>query len=200
MKPWLNDPRGRQLEAFLGVWGIKTSLIETTNDLMSDACTLYGIPMQMGHTVSSLAAEIEALGRKERKVRVSANLGWFTDRDAPATKPGTQLITQEGLEKMMADSKPQMIDGADMDCVGELDIDPAQLLRKVVSAVISGGHGHLLYEFPEVLAFFKSRIPSRSELAGHTGIDERMFEAKAKWPNLSDAGLSLIHISSPRDA
>lgn len=184
MKPWLSEPRGRQLEAFLGVWGIKTSLIETTNDLIADACTLYGIPIICVETVESLSAKIEALGRKERKRRVAANIGYFPDRDAPTTKQSGQPITAEALGNMMADSKPQMVDGAPMDCVGELDIDPAQLLRKVVSAVISGGYGHLLYEFPEVLSFFGSRIPARSELAGHTGVDERMFEAKAKWPNV----------------
>lgn len=183
MKPWLHEPRGRQLEAFLGVWGIKTSNIETTNDLLADACTLYSIPLRIGQTVETVADEINALGRKERKARVEANLGYFTDRQPTGSKT-EQPITEEGLDKMMADSKPVMIDGEPMDCVGELDIDPAKLLRKVVSAVISAGQGHILYEFPEVLAFFGSRIPRREELTGHTGVDERMFEAKAKWPNL----------------
>ena len=183
MKPWLSEPRGRQLEAFLGVWGIKTSQIETTNDIIADACTLYSIPMTIGMTVETVADQINALGRKERRVRAQANIGFFSDRQ-PTTSKTEQPITEEALEKMMANSAPQMIDGADMDCVGELDIDPAKLLRKVVSAVISGGQGHILYDFPEVLAFFGSRIPSREELAGHTGVDERMFEAKAKWPNL----------------
>jgi hypothetical protein len=183
MKPWLSEPRGRQLEAFLGVWGIKTSNIETTNDLIADACTLYSIPIAVGMSVESLADEINALGRKERKARAEANIGFFTDRQ-PTTAKTEQPITDEALEKMMADSKPQMIDGASMDCIGELDIDPAKLLQKVVSAVISAGQGHILYEFPEVLAFFGSRIPSREELAGHTGVDERMFEAKARWPNV----------------
>ena len=95
-----------------------------------------------------------------------------------------QKITMAGLEKMFAESQPQLVSGASQDCVGELDIDPARLLKKVVAAVISHGQGHILYEFPEVLEFTKSRIPSRSEIEGHTGIDERMFEAKAKWPNL----------------
>lgn len=93
-------------------------------------------------------------------------------------------ITIEGIERMMADSKPQLVDGAGQDCVGELDIDPAKLLRKVVSAVISSGQAHILYEFPELLEFMGSRIPHPSEVEGHTGIDARMFEAKAKWPNL----------------
>lgn len=181
MKPWLSEPR--QLEAFLGVWGIKTSQIETTNDLIADACTLYRIPMTIGMTVETVADQINALGRKERKARAEANIGFFSDRQSVTSKT-EQPITEEALEKMMADSKPQLVDGASQDCIGELDIDPAKLLRKVVSAVISGGQGHILYDFPEVLEFFGSRIPSREELAGHTGVDERMFEAKAKWPNL----------------
>lgn len=182
MKPWLSEPRGRQLEAFLGVWGIKTSAIETTNDLIADACTLYDIRIKVDQTVGSVAEEIEALGRKERKARAEAKIGYFVDRSSK--KQTGQPVTDEALEKMMADSRPNLVDGASQDCVGELDIDPAQLLRKVVSAVISHGQGHVLYEFPELLEFMKSRIPSRSELSGHSGIDERMFEAKAKWPNL----------------
>lgn len=182
-KPWLAEPRGRQLEAFLGVWGIKTGQIDTTSDLIADACTLYGIQIRIGQTVETVANEIHALGRKERKARVEANIGLFSDRN-PVTAKTEQPITDEALEKMMADSRPQLVDGAGQDCLGELDIDPASLLRKVVTAVINGGHSHLLYDFPEVLEFFGSRIPSREELAGHSNVDERMFEAKAKWPNL----------------
>lgn len=182
MNPWLSEPRGRQLEAFLGVWGIKTSEIETTEDLIADACTLYEIPITIGLSVETVAAQIEALGRKERKSRVEANIGFFPDR--ADKKQSAQPITQEGLVKMFADSQPKLVSGASQDCIGELDIDPTRLLKKVIAAVISHGQGHILYEFPEVLEFTKSRIPSRSELEGHTGIDERMFEAKANWPNL----------------
>lgn len=182
MKPWLSEPRGRQLEAFLGVWGIKTSEIETTEDLIADACTLYGLTIEVGVSVESIASQIEALGRKERKARVEANIGFFPSRAEKKQTP--QPVTQEGLEKMFSESQPKLVSGASQDCVGELDIDPARLLKKVVSSVISYGQGHILHEFPELLEFLGSRIPSRDELSGHTGIDERMFEAKAKWPNL----------------
>ena len=181
MKPWLSEQRGRQLEAFLGVWGIKTSEIETTSAIIVDAATLYGIEC-VGQSVDEIAAEIEALGRKERKARVEANIGLFTERAEKKQTP--QPVTQEALEKMFADSKPKLVSGASQDCMGELDIDPVSLLKKVISAVISHGQGHILYDFPEVLEFTNSRIPSRSELSGHTAVDERMFEAKAKWPNL----------------
>ena len=92
-------------------------------------------------------------------------------------------ITQDGLQRMMDASEPNLIDGAPFECEGELDIDPAQLLRKVVVAVISYGQGHILYEFPEVLAFFGSRIPQRDEVKHLYAVDERMFEAADKWPN-----------------
>ncbi|MBD8556329.1 hypothetical protein IFT84_17615 [Rhizobium sp. CFBP 8762] len=194
MKPWLSEPRGRQLEAFVGVWGIKTSRYESTSDLVLDARLLFGLA-QAGDegfwSVEETAEAIEALGKKERVSRAWKNLCLVaidTD-DAPTVSAVDAPITSEALEKMMADSKPKLIDGADMDCSGELDIDPAKLLRKVVSAVISGGQGHILYDFPEVLAFFGSRIPSRSELSGHTAVDERMFEAKANWPNLKPGAL-----------
>ncbi len=183
MKPWLSEPRGRQLEAFVGVWDIKTSRFNTANELIFVACGLYDLSFDEIDTVEKAAEAIEALGKKARGELARKNRGAlaldekiFADPDAP--------ISREGLERMMAASKPQMIDGASMDCIGELDIDPAKLLRKVVSAVISHGQGHILYDFPEVLAFFGSRIPHRHELEGHTGVDERMFEAKAKWPNL----------------
>ena len=187
MKPWIYEPRGRQLEAFLGVWGIKTSRYQTTEELVIDACILFDLVGVKGPelwSVEEMAAEIEALGKKERGIRARANRHLIASTEDGDAKPADAPVTAEALEKMMADSQPQMIDGADMDCIGELDIDPAKLLRKVVSAVISHGQGHVLYDFPEVLAFFKSRIPHRHELEGHTGVDERMFDAKAKWPNL----------------
>jgi hypothetical protein len=92
-------------------------------------------------------------------------------------------ITEDRLQRMMDASRPQMIDGEPFECVGELDIDPASLLRKVVGAVISYDQGHILWEFPEVLAFFGSRIPQREEVAGQTHVNEAMFEAADKWPN-----------------
>lgn len=184
MKPWLSEPRGRQLEAFVGAYGIRTSQFKTTGELIWFALRLFGIDPADIKTVELAADTIEALGKKERGVRARANRDVVFPPDSVGDIPKEGPVTHESLVKMMADSKPQMIDGADMDCVGELDIDPAKLLRKVVSAVISHGQGHILYEFPEVLAFFGSRIPHRHEVAGHTGTDERMFEAKAKWPNL----------------
>lgn len=185
MKPWLSEPRGRQLEAFVGVWDIKTSRYETIEELVYEACLLFGLDTAKFWGVDETASAIEALGKKERGNLARANRHLIaSSEDEPTTKTPDAPVTEEGLAKMMADSQPQLVDGAHMDCTGELDIDPARLLRKVVSAVISAGQGHILYEFPEVLSFFGSRIPSREELANHVGIDERMFEAKAKWPNL----------------
>ncbi|TIO15600.1 MAG: hypothetical protein E5X86_19710 [Mesorhizobium sp.] len=60
------------------------------------------------------------------------------------------------------------------------EFDTADLLRKVVVAVINQGQGHILYDLPDVLAFFGSRIPERHEVSHLHGIDERMFEAAAR--------------------
>lgn len=96
---------------------------------------------------------------------------------------GATRIAHESLQRMMERSKPEMVDGEPFDCAGELDIDPAQLLRKVVSAVISAGRADILWEFPDVLAFFGSRIPQREEVAHLHNVDQRMFDAADKWPN-----------------
>jgi hypothetical protein len=184
VKPWLSEPRGRQLEAFVGAYGIKTSQFKTTGELIWFALRLFGIDPTEIKTVELAADTIEALGKKERGIRARENRDVIFPPDSVGEIPKEGPVTHEALVQMMADSKPKLVSGADMDCVGELDLDPAKLLRKVVSAVISAGQGHILYDFPEVLSFFGSRIPSREELSGHTGVDERMFEAKAKWPNL----------------
>lgn len=185
MKPWLNEPRGRQLEAFVGVWDIKTSRYETTAELLSAAKVLFGLEDGLWF-VEEMAAAIDALGKKERGLRARANRHMIAVEEDGESKVSVDVaMTTEGLEKMMADSAPQMVSGAGQDCIGELGIYPARLLRKVVSAVISAGQGHVLYEFPELLEFMGSRIPSREELSGHTNVDERMFEAKEKWPNLA---------------
>lgn len=92
-------------------------------------------------------------------------------------------VKTEHLQRMMDASAPNMIDGEPFECEGELDIDPAKLLRKVVVAVINNGRSDILWEFPDVLAFFGSRIPQRHEVAGLHKVDERMFEAADNWPN-----------------
>lgn len=92
-------------------------------------------------------------------------------------------VTQADLERFMDESAPDLIDGEPFGVEGDLDVDPASLLAKVVTAVISHGHAEILWEFPEVLAFFGSRIPDRSEVAHLHNVDERQFEAADKWPN-----------------
>lgn len=92
-------------------------------------------------------------------------------------------VSEERLQQIMDDSKPDLIDGEAFECDGELDIDAATLLRKVVSAVISHGQGHILHEYPDVLAFFGSRIPQREEVAHQHNLDERAFDAADQWPN-----------------
>lgn len=117
-----------------------------------------------------------------KKTLLTHGVPYQADLNAFGGKPEVP-VTEAGLSKMMDESKPQLIDGEPFECIGELDIDPASLLRKVVSAVISYGHSDILWEFPEVLAFFGSRIPQRNEVAHLHNVDERMFEAADKWPN-----------------
>lgn len=54
----------------------------------------------------------------------------------------------------------RLIDGERFGVQGQLDVDPAKLLHKVVMAVINAGHADCLYEFPDVLAYFKARMPT----------------------------------------
>lgn len=96
----------------------------------------------------------------------------------------SNLLTKDRIELMMRRQEEFLVSGEDQDCTGELDIDPVSLLRKVVSAVINHGQQSILWEFPELLEFMGSRIPSREELSGHSGVDQRMFEAKENWPTL----------------
>jgi hypothetical protein len=185
-KPWKSEPRGAQLEAFVGAYRIPTGRISSTADLLWCAGALFGIDTPAA--VDTAVETIEALGKKERSARAHKNreivleIVGEVSSDLPKAA-GSSSITQQGLSRMMETSKPQMIDGDPFECTGELDIDPAQLLRKVVSAVISAGRADILWEFPDVLAFFGSRIPRREEVAHLHNIDERMFEAADKWPN-----------------
>lgn len=180
-----------QIEAFIGTWGIKTSDFNSTAHLLDLASKLFGIrntgvPGQMAEAISSL-------GKRERKKRVEENMVIVfghprkprSDKDAKIMeyKKDREQFTPNQLQKMMNNSHPRLIDGATVDCEGELDIDPAKLLRKVVSAVISSGHADILWEYPEVLAFFGSRIPYPDEVAHLHNVDTRMFEAADRWPN-----------------
>lgn len=65
------------------------------------------------------------------------------------------------LDRMMASATTRMVDGGPFGVSGELDIDPAKLLRKVVVAVINAGHASCLYDFPDVLAYFGARRPAQ---------------------------------------
>lgn len=195
-KPWKSEPHGPSLEAFIGAYRIPTGGIETTEELLWHARKLFDLDEHLPRSISVTVEAIESLGKKERSTRAHRNrdmiLEILVDMAADkAVQPGKLKptsreeapITQSGLQRMMDNSKPDLVDGEPFDVVGELDIDPAQLLRKVVSAVISAGRADILWEFPDVLAFFGSRIPQREEVAHLHNVDQRMFEAADKWPN-----------------
>lgn len=185
-KPWTVEPRGRQLEAFVGAYGIRTGQFKTTRELIWFACRLFGVDPVGMETVDAAASAIEALGKKERGARARQNREVIfpaEDFSAAPAKAADAPVTADSLYRMMANSSPELTDGTPFNVAGELDIDPAQLLRKVVSAVISAGRAEILWEFPEVLAFFGARIPDRADAAHLHKTDERMFEAADKWPN-----------------
>ncbi len=186
---WPNGSAERKIEAFIGAWGVKTGDIVDTEHLLELASRLFeventGLP-------GGMMAVIDRLGPKGRKAMAQKNLKTVMGSDGrfdpnwngqAAPTVGGQ-VTQPALQRMMDASRPEIIDGAPFGVAGDLDLDPAQLLRKVVSAVISAGRADILWEFPEVLAFFGARIPDRAEVQGHHHVDHRMFDAADKWPN-----------------
>mgnify|MGYP006348041289 CR=1 FL=1 len=191
-KRWPDGSPERKIEAFIGAWGVKTGDIVDTDHLLELAARLFEV--DNNGIADRMMVTIDQLGPKGRKARAQKNLkevmgsaGRFSP-DWKGTVDDTQagggsLITGAALERMMASSMPQMVDGDPFEVVGELDIDPAQLLRKVVSAVISAGRADILWEFPEVLAFFGSRIPQREEVAHLHNVDMRQFDAADRWSN-----------------
>lgn len=176
----------KRIEAFIGAWGIKTSSIETAEELRFLASRLFEIDLL---DAAEMATSIDALGRKKRKFLANRNLdrvfgdGGQSLNAQHGVAENAGEISQHSLARMMDNSAPQMIDGEPFNCAGEMDIDPAKLLRKVVVAVINAGRADILWEYPDVLAFFGARIPERSEVEHLHGVDERMFEAAERWPN-----------------
>lgn len=181
MARWENGSPERKIEAFIGAWGVKTGDIVDTDHLLELAARIFEI--DNSGMADRMAERISALGAKVRKALAQKNIQDVMGEVPKGASGAVPSYTQESLQRMMDTSKPDLIDGEPFGCVGELDIDPAALLRKVVGAVISHDQGHILYEFPEVLAFFGSRIPSRDEVAHLHNVDERMFDAADKWPN-----------------
>lgn len=47
------------------------------------------------------------------------------------------------------------------------DTTAHDLLRKVVTAVVESGHASDLYDYPDVLDYFGSRVPETHEIADH---------------------------------
>lgn len=82
---------------------------------------------------------------------------------APAPAGEVQRPTQTMLDRMMESAEPELIDGEPFGVEGQLEVNPAKLLHKVVMAVINAGHAADLYDFPEVLAYFGARLPATGE-------------------------------------
>lgn len=173
----------KRIEAFIGAWGVKTSEIADADHLLELASRLFEI--ENSGVESQMADRIAALGKPERKRLAHKNMqDVFGGNPREMTiEPVSSGVSEQGLQKMMNASSPQPIDGAPFNCTGEIDIDPAQLLRKVVSAVISAGRADILWGFPEVLAFFGAKVPLQPDVEHLSSVDQRMFDAAEKWPN-----------------
>lgn len=180
---WENGTPERKIEAFIGAWGVKTGDIANVNELLDKASRVFEV--ENTGDAATVCEAIKALGPAGRKALASRNVIAVMGESSlvDGGRADRTRYTEDNFERMMAKSKPELIDGAPFECEGQLDIDPAQLLRKVVSAVISSGNAPILREFPEVLAFFGSRIPQRHEVEHLHNVDETMFEAAEKWPN-----------------
>lgn len=192
---WENGSPERKIEAFIGAWGVKTGDIVDTDHLLELAARIFEV--ENTGLAGRMMSAIEALGPKGRKALAQKNIkaamgdaGRFSPEWGATTGAMAAPGGGEALQRMMDASAPNLIDGEPFSVIGELDIDPAQLLRKVVSAVISADRADILWEFPEVLAFFGSRIPHREEVAHLHKVDQRMFDAADKWPNRDHAPAS----------
>lgn len=190
---WGNGSPERKIEAFIGAWGVKTGEIVDTDHLLDIASRIFEI--DNSGLAARMADQITALGAKGRRAKAEKNIArvmgdsgrfspdWGKEFKATQAATGSSQITEPGLHRMMDASQPHMIDGDGFEVVGDMDIDPAQLLRKVVSAVIGAGRADILWEFPEVLAFFGARISQREEAAHLHNVTPGMFAAADAWPN-----------------
>lgn len=74
-KPWIDETGGRQLEAFLGSRGMRTSEIFTTEELIQTAATVFEIPMET--TCQQMAVAIARIPQAQRRVLAEKNIGSF---------------------------------------------------------------------------------------------------------------------------
>ena len=96
---------------------------------------------------------------------------------------GTNLLTEKRLEKLFKSTREAADKGVEIPSNGEMDIDPAKLLKKVVTAVVNYGHADILYEFPELLEFLGARIPSEDELKSQAELFNVYRKSNSTSPN-----------------
>lgn len=95
-KPWLSEPGGAQLQAFLGVWGVRTSEFADTTDLLMKAADVFEIPM--ASTCAEMAAAIEAIPKKQRSALGRKNVrGEDVDTSSGAPKVRREKTPAEEL-------------------------------------------------------------------------------------------------------
>lgn len=133
-KPWIEVEGGRQLDGFLGAYGCKTSQFETNFEIIQEAARVF--ELEPTENVAEIASKIDALGRRERKVRASRNI----QREDESVDLAGDVEPEEPIEK--------------------------KLLHQVVMALTDAGQAHLLANLPEVLAYYGSRVPTVEEVIG----------------------------------
>src|SRR5690348_15630540 len=80
-KSWLSENGGSQLQAFLGVWGVKTGDIDDASALIRMAADVFELPVKAN--CAEMAAAVGALSKTRRKELARKNLtGAAPARDA----------------------------------------------------------------------------------------------------------------------
>ncbi len=140
-KPWSNIEGGKSLEAFLGAYGYRTSEIETSEDLVMEAARVYEIPPVFD--VSAMAAAVKAIPAARRRELAYKNIPQGMRSRVDSGQVGQRADTGDGPET-----------------------DYKKLFHLVVGAVTGSGHGDILKELPDVLAYYKCRIPTVADVIG----------------------------------
>lgn len=140
-KPWSNIEGGKSLEAFLGAYGYRTGEIETSEDLVMEAARIYEIPPVFD--VSAMASAVRAIPAARRRELAYKNIPQGKRARVDQVQRGQRVETENGAEP-----------------------DYQKLFHSVVSAVIGAGQGDILKELPDVLAYYKCRIPTVEDVIG----------------------------------
>ena len=150
MPDWTKIDGATRVAAALGCWGCKTGEIRTEAELIRIACIVYRLPPAVC-TVREAADAIAEIPKAERKRRVYEALC--------AEWPAPCRLWPEGINGRSPPKRRSRPEGGSEPA----GLDPARMLRELVSAVISCGRGDILAGIPGLLAFFGARDPASSD-------------------------------------